>query len=192
VLEGGQSEKCSARARPRRDVAPARAPGAPRARRVTSVSGPAGACSRGRSRLPLGHDARPEVLHAGNASNTEPLCVRARDQQSVPRRPARARPKASSASPLVTRGSAHRLEKGPRPLAATSTTTSWHAGPPRAATGPPRCATPPPVSPSSVGTPVASLAPTKTRAAACHFGLARPLPEPPRPLQPAKPSAGDP
>jgi hypothetical protein len=58
-----------------------------------------------------------------------------------------------------------------------STTTSWHAGPPRAATGPPRCATPPPVSPSPVGTPVASLAPTKTRAAACHSGRARPSPD---------------
>jgi hypothetical protein len=44
VLEGGQSEKCSARARPCRDVAPASAPRAAAA----SASGPASVPSRGR------------------------------------------------------------------------------------------------------------------------------------------------
>jgi hypothetical protein len=68
-----------------------------------------------------GRSSPPEVLHAGNASSTEPPCVHARDQRSIPRRPARARPKASSASPLVTRGSARHLKKGPQPLATTRT-----------------------------------------------------------------------
>jgi hypothetical protein len=120
MLEVAQSETGSARVRPRRDVAPARAPSVPRAR---PTAGRRHLGVRARRRV-FPRQAAPsqgcytplETLDAGNASHTEPPYAHAKDQRSVPPTSGCARPQVHP--PPVRRslgGAQVALKREPRP-----------------------------------------------------------------------------
>jgi hypothetical protein len=110
-----------------------------------------------------------------------PLATPASDRRATRRRPVARLPR-PSVGPLVTSRRARVAYKGPSPSAPKHRHLPVRRAAPKPPPGPPRRAHPSAGSPRRSAPPVAVLAPTKARAAACHSGRARPSPdsEPPR------------